>query len=148
MARPVSSKGVGIAGVPSAIGGPQALTPGGFHSFEHRWALPSAFKMHQQMGKARVRARIHELARQTKEGLAKMPKVNLYTPMSDDLSAALVCFDIEGMKQEEVVTRLSAKKIIASTTPYNVSYARLTPGLLNTPEEVDKTLAEIRELAK
>ena len=126
----------------------QALTPGGFHSFEHRWALPAAFNMHQQMGKTRVRARIHDLARQTKEGLAKMSKVKLYTPMSDELSAALVCFDILGMRQEEVVNRLAQKKIIASTTPYNVSYARLTPGLLNTPEEVDRTLAAIRELAK
>ena len=126
----------------------QALTPGGFHSFEHRWALPEAFAFHQTLGKARVRARIHDLARQTKEGLVKMPKVKLYTPMSDDLSAALVCFDIEGMRQEEVVSRLAAKRIIASTTPYSVSYARLTPGLLNNPEEVDRTLAEVRELAK
>ncbi len=126
----------------------QALTPGGFPSFEHRWALPEAFAFHQALGKARVRARIHDLARQMKEGLAKMPKVKLYTPMSDDLSAALVCFDIQGMRQVEVVERLAQKGIIASSTPYNVSYARLTPGLLNTPEEVDRTLAEVRELAK
>lgn len=124
----------------------QGLTPGGFHSFEHRWALPEAFAFHQKIGKARVRSRIHDLARQCKEGLAKMPNITLYTPMSDDLSAALVCFNVKSIGQNQVVSRLAAKNIIASTTPYMVSYARLTPGLLNTPEEVDRVLAEIRAM--
>src|SRR5262249_25834502 len=38
-----------------------AMTPGGFHSFEHRWALEPAFRFHLALGKARVAARIHEL---------------------------------------------------------------------------------------
>jgi isopenicillin-N epimerase len=125
----------------------RAMSPGGFHSFEHRWALAPAFEFHQQIGKGRVAGRIHEFARQCKEALVKMPKVKLYTPMEDTLSAGLVCFDVEGMGQSEVVSRLRQSRIIASTTPYNPSYARLTPGLLNTPEEVEQTLAAIRELA-
>ena len=28
------------------------FTPGGFHSFEHRWALPKAFELHLALGKA------------------------------------------------------------------------------------------------
>jgi len=28
------------------------MTPGGFHSFEHRWALPAAFELHLQLNKA------------------------------------------------------------------------------------------------
>ena len=40
-----------------------------------------------------------------------------------------------------------AKKIIASDSPYATSYARLTPGLLNTPEEVDRAVAEVKALA-
>ena len=35
---------------------------------------------------------------------------------------------------------------ISSDTPYAPSYARLTPSLLNTPEEVDRTVAEIAAL--
>ena len=26
------------------------MTPGGFHSFEHRWALPAALEFHTQLG--------------------------------------------------------------------------------------------------
>ncbi len=122
------------------------LTPGGFHSFEHRWALASAFALHERIGKARVRERIHTFARHCKEELSKMPGVTVYTPMSDDLSAGLVCFNLEKLPQHEVVARLEQKRIIASQTPYFISYARLTPSLLNSPEEVDKTLGAIREL--
>src|SRR5215212_11288716 len=40
---------------------PGAMTPGGFHSFEHRWALDRAFALHLEIGKARIAERIHEL---------------------------------------------------------------------------------------
>jgi hypothetical protein len=42
---------------------------------------------------------------------------------------------------------LREKKIIASESPYASSYARLTPGLLNSPEEVDQAVAAVKALA-
>ena len=62
------------------------------------------------------------------------------------MSAGLVCFEVAGLAPAEVVKRLAARKIIASDTPYATSYARFTPGLLNTPEEVDRAVAEIHGL--
>lgn len=132
---------------PDALPPGPRTSPGGFHSFEHRWALAEAFQFHQRIGKPRVTARVHELARRCKQGLAAIPKVKLHTPMADGLSAALVCFEVEGMPPKTVVERLYARKIIASQTPYATSYARLTPGVLNTPEEVDRTVAELRAIA-
>ncbi|PBQ00464.1 aminotransferase, partial [Pseudomonas congelans] len=44
-----------------ATGFSTIMTPGGYHSFEHRWALNEAFKLHLQLGKADVQARIHQL---------------------------------------------------------------------------------------
>jgi hypothetical protein len=46
-----------------------------------------------------------------------------------------------------VVDALRQRRIIASTTPYATSYARLTPGLLNFPEEIEPALRAIRALA-
>ena len=123
------------------------MTPGGFHSFEHRWALAEAFAFHKQLGRARVAARIHALNDQCKEGLARIPRVKLYTPRGSNLSAGLVCFDIEGLQPAEVVDRLLKRRILATTTPYAHSYARLAPSLLNTTEEIETTLKEIRALA-
>ena len=123
------------------------MTPGGFHSFEHRWALVEAFRLHQRIGKKRVADRIHGLNTQLKEGLAAMKHVTLHTPMSADLSAGIVCFEVADMSPGQVVERLAAKRIVASESPYDVSYARLAPSLLNTPEQVDTCLSEVRALA-
>ena len=123
-------------------------TPGGFHSFEHRWSLGEAFAFHQRIGRERVTARIHELGRQCKEGLRKMSHVKLRTPLAESLSAGLVCFEVKGVPPPEVVKRLHARHILASVTPYATEYARFSPGILNTPEEIDTTLAAIRELAR
>lgn len=123
-----------------------AMTPGGFHSFEHRWALDRAFGLHLEIGKARVAARIHELNAQLKEGLVGMPRLVLYTPRDETLSAGLVCFEVAGLRPNAVVERLRERGIIATTTPYSPSYARLAPGLLNSPAEVETVLREVRAL--
>src|SRR3954453_6178328 len=82
------------------------MTPGGYKAFEHLWALPQAFAFHQGIGRARVAERTYELARQLKEGLAAMPHVTLQTPRSDDLSAGIVSFDLDGVSPGAVVRHL------------------------------------------
>lgn len=122
------------------------LTPGGFHSFEHRWALDEAFTFHQAIGKARVTQRIYELNQQLKQGLAKMPHVTLHTPMSQDLSAGIVCFEVAGIAPPQVIERLWQKKVIGSVTPYATQYARLAPSLLTSSEDIEQALREILKL--
>jgi isopenicillin-N epimerase len=124
------------------------MTPGGFKAFEHQWAVEQAFEFHQQIGKARVAERTHELATQLKEGLAGMAHVQLITPMSPDLSSGIVSFDVAGMNPREAVRRLRARRIVASVAPYATPHARLTPSIRNTPEEIDIALQEIRGLAE
>jgi hypothetical protein len=51
------------------------------------------------------------------------------------------------MKAESVVERLLAQRIVASTTPYRTSYARLACNVVNTPQEIETTLRAIRQLA-
>jgi selenocysteine lyase/cysteine desulfurase len=123
------------------------LSPGGFRAFEHRWALKEAFLYHNAIGKADIEARIHELAAQCKTGLRGMRHVTLHTPMDPKISAGLVCFEVAGMKPDAVVERLLVGGIVASTTPYRPSYARFTPGITNTPEEIDRALAAVRAMA-
>lgn len=123
------------------------MTPGGFHSFEHRWALPEAFKLHLQLGKENVQNRIHQLNTQTKQGLAKMSNVHLHTPQTTKLSSGLVCFDVDGMHADQVVKTLHGKGIIMSSTPYRNSFARFAPSLLNNEQEIEMALAQIKALA-
>jgi isopenicillin-N epimerase len=122
------------------------FSPGGFQAFEHYWALPAAVRFHQNIGPARITARIHELNGQMKEGLARIPHVQLYTPRDENLSAGMVCFDVKGMNPQQVVKRLLDQRIAASTTPYRISYARAACSIVNTPQEVDTVLRAIRQL--
>ena len=48
------------------------MTPGGFHSFEHRWALHEAFGFHLAIGKKRIEQRTHRLSTMLKERLSEM----------------------------------------------------------------------------
>ena len=133
--------------LPEAVPVGDLMTPGGFHSFEHRWALGEAFRFHLAIGKARVEERIHALNTMAKEALAALPRVRLHTPMSADLSAGIICFEVDGHTPEEVVAHLGARGIVASTSPYRVSYARLAPSLLNDEAEVERSVAAIAALA-
>ena len=78
------------------------MTPGGFHAFDHRWALPEAFKLHLQLGKANVQQRIHQLNTLAKEGLQQIEGVVLHTPMSAELSSGMICFDYKDMPPWQV----------------------------------------------
>ena len=122
-------------------------TPGGFHAFEHRWALREAFDLHQQIGRDRIAARIHSLNARLKLGLAGISGVRVYTPMSEELSAGLVCFAVSNLRPQTVVDRLHERKIIATMTPYATSYARLAAGLLTNEEQVDRVIEEIKILS-
>ena len=122
------------------------MSPGGFHSFEHRWALDEAFLFHQAIGKSRITQRIYELNQQLKQGLSSISHVIVQTPMSQDLSAGITCFEVAGMHPRQVVEKLRQRGIVGSVTPYATKYVRLAPSLINSAEEIDTTLRAIREL--
>ncbi|HWH53977.1 MAG TPA: aminotransferase class V-fold PLP-dependent enzyme [Gaiellaceae bacterium] len=121
-------------------------SPGGFHSFEHRWALAEAFALHRRIGRPRIASRIHGLNRQFKEGLAAMPHVRLHTPRAAALSAGLVCFDVGSLSPETVVRRLRDRRIVATVSPYSTPYVRVAPSILNSSGEIRRTLDVIRRL--
>lgn len=121
-------------------------SPGGFHSFEHRWALPEAFKFHLTIGKSKVQARSHQLSTMVKDGLANIKHVRVITPKSEDVSAGINCFEVDGMKPDDVVKKLLTKNIIASASPYKTSYVRFTPTILNNEEEINKCLQAIEQI--
>jgi len=122
------------------------ITPGGFHSFEHRWALSEAFNFHLELGKEKIQNRTHQLSTLLKEGIQSISHIRLRTPMSSSLSSGINCFEVTGMKPKEVITKLHKLNIIGSTTPYKTVYARLTPCILNTEEEVRQCIKALENL--
>jgi selenocysteine lyase/cysteine desulfurase len=132
---------------PSEMDGKQ-MTPGGFHSLEYRWALCDAFNWMISMGKENIYRRVHELNRMCKEGLASMPHVTLHTPMSDELSAGIISFEIKGYSTEEAVKELNKRKVVATASPYKTSWVRFTPGIINMERDIEKGLEVVDSMRK
>jgi selenocysteine lyase/cysteine desulfurase len=123
------------------------FTPGGFHAFEHRWALADAFEFQARLGRARVAERIRALATRLKQGLAELPHVRLVTPLSPDVSAGIVCFDIDGLAAPQAVERLRREHAVAaSVTPYVVEHVRLGTGLWVDERDVDAAVNAVSAL--
>ena len=125
----------------------QKATPGGYHSFEHRWAVKEAFDFHRSIGRSRIAARIQEQATRLKDGLAGIPTVKLVTPKDPNLSAGLVMCSIAGVSPQDAVRRLREQyRIVASVTPYDNPYVRFGPSIVTSPEQVDQVIKAVGEL--
>jgi selenocysteine lyase/cysteine desulfurase len=135
---------LGFDGGPTPPG--PAATPGGYHSFEHRWALAEAFDFHRAIGRDRVAARTRELATALKDGLAGIPRLTLVTPKSPELSAGVVCCQVPDISVDEAVTRLRGLKVVASSTPYRPSHLRFGPTIANTEADVEAAVKATRTL--
>jgi selenocysteine lyase/cysteine desulfurase len=126
------------------------MTPGGFHSFEHRWALPEAFEVHTRLGgRGEVARRTRALAGRLKEGLAGIGGVRLRTPREESLSAGLVCAEIAGLDPGQAVDELRERhRVVASVTPYRTRYLRFGPSVANTADDVDKAIEAVAAIAR
>jgi selenocysteine lyase/cysteine desulfurase len=122
-------------------------TPGGYHSFEHRWAVAEAFRFHLDVGKAAVAQRTREQATQLKSGLADVGGIEVVTPANPALSAGIVCVSTDAVAPAGVVSALADRQIAASITPYRESYLRFGPSIVTAPDEVDAVIDAMRELS-
>ena len=115
------------------------MTPGGYHAFEHRWAADEAFKLHLQLGKAEVQARIHALNTYLKKRLLALPQIELVTPLSPELSAGFTFFRVKDRKSDEIAAYLMQNRVVADAVHRDAGpVVRTAPGLLNTEAEIDR----------
>lgn len=125
----------------------ELMTPGGFHAFEHRWSVGAAFDFQMAIGRSKVHQRTTALNTRLKEGLRQIKNVELLTTIDPGLSAGINCFMVADLDAEETVKRFHEKGVIASNSPYRISYARLTPCVINTEEEVERCLNIVDDMA-
>ncbi len=123
------------------------FTPGGYKAFEHRWSVAAAFDFHRAIGKHRIASRVTEMATQLKSGVARLPHIRLITPRDPAISAGIVCCDVVGLPPEVVVARLRREhQIVASKTPYAVSYVRFGTSIAVNPSQVDHLVEALSTL--
>jgi selenocysteine lyase/cysteine desulfurase len=124
------------------------MTPGGYHSFEHRWALATAIRLHSQVGSDRIGRRIALLSAALRDGLRRIPGVTLHAPAEPRLTSGMVCCTVDGRPAHEVIRRLHDQHAtIGTVTPYAVALARFGTTHLNTPEEVEGLVRAVAAVA-
>ena len=123
------------------------VSPGGFLPYENLLGIKAAVDFHGSIGRDQIAARIRELNGAFREGAAAIAGVTLHTPRDPEISGGLSCFEVRGLKPDQVAERLSEKNIRTNSSPYKVSYARVGAGIMNFPEEIDTVLEALRALA-
>lgn len=69
------------------------------------------------------------------------------TPMAEEVSAGIVCLEVDGLDPVTAVDRLREEhKVAASVTPYAEPYLRLGTGLWVDEADVDAALSAITRL--
>jgi len=135
-----------------ASGIARQFQPGGIQALENIWAMADAFRFIMSIGKKQIQERVHDLATQLKDGIRTMSHVDLRTPLSSDHSSGIVCFDVTGKTAADVVDCLMAKHRVKATesgidSAVGHTHARLSPGILNTPHEVDAAIRAVGSMA-
>jgi selenocysteine lyase/cysteine desulfurase len=123
------------------------VSPGGFLAYEHVLAIPAAIRLHRTIGRDRIAGRIAELNGAFREGASKIPRLTLHTPRDPNLSGGISCYEITGLTAKQVTERLAAKRIRTNESPYKTPLARVSAGIMNSPEDVDTVLRAIRALS-
>ena len=134
----------------------RAHSPGGIHSYEHRWALKDAFDYLRLVGKARIARRTAELATRFKRGLDDIGprRITIVTPRSPDFSSALVCFDVANHPVGRFVTELETMGILATVAPEDVidgkevNHARVGLSIFHSDDDVVRCLNVIDDLSR
>lgn len=122
------------------------VSPGGFLAFENQWGVVEAFEFIKKIGRKRIADRVAQLNGALKEGLAAMGHVELHTPLAAGLSAGIVCCEVKGRTPRQVVDELKKQRIIASATPYRHSTVRFSAGIVNSEQDIEKTLRAVARM--
>jgi selenocysteine lyase/cysteine desulfurase len=103
-------------------------------------ALATALEFHELIGPAAIDARLLELARALKNGLAAMPGAHIVTPSPDVLSAGVVVARFDGADARTLFDRLYTQHHIAAAPTGGL---RLSPHVYVTLADVERTLEAV-----
>jgi selenocysteine lyase/cysteine desulfurase len=103
-------------------------------------ALETTAEFHEAIGRARVEARVLELARMLKEGLLAAG-AKLVTPLEAELSAGVCVMEAPAAAREALVDRLYYEHGIAGAATGGL---RLCPHVYNTREHIDRAIRAVR----
>lgn len=126
--------------------------PGAASAVEKRRGVQAALDFHASLGKVAIEQRIHNLAQQLKQGLAKLPNVRLITPLSQSLSSGIVSISLNDFSAKSALQLLEKSAgIRASLAPSPQAaeqWLRFGPTLLNSEADMQRVIAAVAALPR
>ncbi|MEE3235183.1 MAG: aminotransferase class V-fold PLP-dependent enzyme [Candidatus Latescibacterota bacterium] len=112
----------------------------------HSWAFTIDYL--NGVGFHTIWARTNELTLMLKDGLKSIPGVELYTPYSTNLSAALVSFGLANWKGSDLVKELRKRhNILIKCLPHTREGLRASVTYFNLDSEIELLINAVRDLA-
>jgi selenocysteine lyase/cysteine desulfurase len=111
-------------------------------------AFEAAVDFVNLIGQGAVESRMRELATRLKRGLLAVPGLRLKTNLEPELSAGVIKFTLAGIPTSRAYDLLYSEHRIglAKTDEGDAEGLRFCPHIYNTPEEVDRAVAAVKEL--
>ena len=110
----------------------------------------AAADFHELIGRDQVWRRCKELAERLYAGLARIQGVDLKSPTDESLRAPLVSFTVAGWDTADLIRALwdRGPVRVRHVAEYNYRWVRMSTHVYSTPQEVDRVLALVEELAR
>ncbi len=106
----------------------------------------AAMDFHFQIGPERVQQRIKYLGDYLRDGLRSIPKVKLYTPADPKLNAGITVYGIEGYDGNKLQDEMWNRGRLRPRSSMGIALRQSTH-IFNSPEEIDRTLSIVKQLA-
>lgn len=117
------------------------MTPGGYHAFEHRLALGTAFGCTCSWARPRSRRVSTSSTPTSSSAWASIPRSAWSRRPAPSSSSGFTFFRVEGRDCEAVAKHLMAHRVISDAVDRDVGpVVRLAPSLLNDEAEIDRVL--------
>jgi len=109
----------------------------------------AAVDFHNLVGPERVERRIRWLGDRLYDGLARIQGVDLKSATDPELRAPMISFTVHGWSTDDLIKALWERGTVRvrHVAEYDYHWVRLSTHVYNTPEEVDRVVALVGELA-
>jgi selenocysteine lyase/cysteine desulfurase len=108
----------------------------------------AAIDFHQRIGPARVEQRIMALADRLRAGLREIPQVRINSPQHAELLSATTVWGLEAVPAPRLMDELWSRSKIRCRSMGDPWGVRQGCHIYNSPEEVDRTLATVRQMVR
>jgi isopenicillin-N epimerase len=123
------------------------FTQRGTGNFPVLKGLEASLDFHNEIGPDRAYARIKFLGERLRNGLRQNKKVKFFSPLDESLCAGITVYNVEGMTGTQLQDGYWAKAKMRPRSQGDQFGVRHCTHYFNSPEEIDRAIAVVKELS-